>query len=42
MSAGSGSLIVVAISFIAVDCSLAPVACWLAVDCSSDNELCTC
>ena len=29
MSAGSGSLIVVAISFIAVDCS-------------SDNELCTC
>ncbi len=29
------------ISFIAVACSFAPVACWLAAACSSADELCT-
>ena len=37
----SSSLMVVVISFIAVACSLAPAACWLAAACSSDEELCT-
>jgi hypothetical protein len=32
---------VVVISDIAVACSLAPVACWLAAACSSADELCT-
>jgi len=33
---------VVEISLIAVACSRAPVACWLAAACSSADELCTC
>ena len=35
----SSSLIVVVISLIAVACSFAPVACWLAAACSSADEL---
>jgi hypothetical protein len=38
----SSSLMVVVISFMAVACSLDPVACWLAAVCSSPHELWTC
>ena len=37
--AASSSLIVVAISFMAVACSRAPVACWFDAVCSSVDEL---